>query len=142
MIENSPEYDLKQTECRDWREDREGHAEDTHRSNLETELGYREPARHPLIAWLVRHSTMIVDWTVKRPDGITAYHRVRSKPFKSRLLRFGEACSYKSRAQEPLSSSGDRRWWHEGVFIGIDERTGQYMIHGEGRMDRSSCRAT
>ena len=65
---------------------------------------------------------MIVNWTVVGPDGITAYNRVRSKPFKTRLLRFGETCSYKIRAQEPLSSSGDGRQWHEGIFIGVDER--------------------
>ena len=91
----------------------------THGSNLETELGYRGPARHPLITWLVRHSAMIVNWTVNGPDGITAYNRVRSKPFKTRLLRFGETCSYKIRAQEPLSWSGDGRRWHEGSTRGL-----------------------
>ena len=93
----------------------------THRSNLETELEYRVPVRHPLIAWLVRHSAMIVNWIVKGPDGITAYHRVRSEPFKIRLLRVGEACCCKNRAQEPLSSSGDGRRWHKGMFVGVDE---------------------
>ena len=77
---------------------------------------------------------MIVNWTVKGPDGITAYHRLRSKPFESRLLRFGEACSYKNTAQEPLSPSGDGRRWHEGTLIGIHERTGQYMIHDDGQV--------
>ena len=75
---------------------------------------------------------MIVSWrTVVGPDGITAYNRVRSKPFKTRLLRFGETCSYKIRAQEPSSSSGDGRRWHEGIFRGVDDSTGQYMIHND-----------
>ena len=38
-------------------------------------------------------------------------------------------CRYKLRAQEPLSASGDGRRFHLGVFIGIDRRKGQYMIH-------------
>ena len=120
MSENSPEYDPQAN----------GNAEigvntvkgmlRTHRSNLETELGYRVPARHPfIITWFVRHSSMLLNWTVVGPDGISAYNRVRSKPFETRLLRF-EACSCKIRAQEPLSSSGDGRRWHAGISIGVD----------------------
>ena len=121
MSENSPEYDPQAN----------GSAEvgvqivkgmmKTHRSSLEEELGHRVPARHPLMAWLVRHAANIATWTVKGPDGKTAYERTRSKPFTTRLLRFGETCSYKLRSQEPLPSAGDGRKWHEGIFVGLDQ---------------------
>ena len=58
MHENSPEYDPQAN----------GNAEvgvklikgmvRTMRSGLERELGFRVPARHPIVAWIVRHSAM------------------------------------------------------------------------------------
>ena len=86
------------------------------------------------MAWLMRHAADVVNWSMKGPDGLTAYQSVRSKPFRTRLLRFGEMCSYKVRAHEPLPSLGDGRRWHVGAFISIDRRTGQYMIHDGGEV--------
>ena len=36
------------------------------------------------------------------------------------------------RSQEPIPSVGDDRKCHEGTFVGVDQRAGQYMIHGSG----------
>ena len=95
MHENAPEYDPQSN----------GNAEvgvklvkcmvRTMRSGPERELGFRVPARHPLVAWLVRHAANTLTWVVKGQDGKTAYHRVRGKPFRTRLLTFGEQCRYK-----------------------------------------------
>ena len=86
MHDNSPEYDPQSN----------GNAEvgvklvkgmvRTMRSGLERELGFRVPARHPLIAWLVRHAANTLTWVVKGQAGTTAYNRVRGKPFRTRLL--------------------------------------------------------
>ena len=81
----------------------------THQSGLEDDLVYRVPARHPLMAWLVRHAANLVAWSIKGPDGLTANQRARSQPFTTRLLRFREMFGYKTKAHEPLSSSGDGR---------------------------------
>ena len=78
------------------------------------------PARHPLIAWLVRHAANIATWTVKGPNGLTAYQRTRSKSFTTRLLRFGKTCSYKLSSQEPIPSARDGRKCHEGTFVGVE----------------------
>ena len=48
-------------------------------------------------------------------------------------MSFGKCCSFKVRSQEPLSSVYNRRF-HRGVFIGIDRRTGQYMLYSEGEV--------
>ena len=116
MSENSPEYDPQAT----------GNAEvgvniikgmiRTFRTGLEDELGYRVPARHTLMAWLVRHAADVVNWSMRGPGRLTAYQRARPKPFGTRLLRFGEMCSYKVRAHEPLPS-GDGRRWHVVAFM-------------------------
>ena len=77
---------------------------------------------------MVRHSADIVTWCPKGHDGRTAYQRARSRDFKTRLLTVGEVCRFKNRSHEPASSG---QVWHEGVFVGIDQRTGQYMIFSE-----------
>ena len=93
MSENSPEYDPQAN----------GNVEvgvkivngmfRTFRSGLGDELGYRVPARHPLVAWLVRHAADVVNLSTRGPDGLTAYQRMMSKPFRTRLLGFGEMCN-------------------------------------------------
>ena len=133
IAENSPEYDSQAN----------GSAEvgvklvkamvRTMHSELGRELGFRVPVRHPLISWLVRHAANTLTWTVKGHDGVTAYQRVRGKPFRTRLMTFGEQCRFKLRSHEPISSSGDGRSFHVGTYVGVDRRMGQYMIHrGDG----------
>ena len=70
-------------------------------------------------------------WTVKGHDGRTAYQRVRGKPFRTRLPALGEIVRYKLRPQEPIANSWDGRRFHSGIFLGIDQRTGQYMMYGD-----------
>ena len=72
------------------------------------------------MAWLVRHAANIVTWTIQGPDGLTAFQRVRSKPFRTRLLRFAVAGCDKARAQELLPSSGDGRRWQVGISVGVN----------------------
>ena len=101
---------------------------------LESQLGYRIPVQHPLISWMVRHSANLVTWCAKGHDGQTAYQRVRSRDFKTKLMTFGERCRHKNRCQEPLSNAADRCRFHDGIFLGIDRRTGQYLLYSEGEI--------
>ena len=101
----------------------------TLKSNLENEIGQRIPVRHPLMAWLASHAAALTTWCAKGHDGRTAYERVRGKEFRTRLLAFGEACRFKNRSHEPLKGAVDNRRFHAGVLIGIDRRTGQYILH-------------
>ena len=94
MEEHSPEYDPQANGSAEVGvRILKGHFR-TMRSDLETKLGYRVPVRHPLMTWLVRHSASLVTWCAKGHDGMSAYHRVRSRPFSARLLHFGDACRY------------------------------------------------
>ena len=85
MSENSPEYDPQANRNAEVRVKIVKSMFRTSRSGLEEELGYRVPARHPLMAWLVRHAADVVNWSMRGPDGLTAYHRVRSKLFRTRF---------------------------------------------------------
>ena len=106
----------------------------TVRSCIESRFGHRIPVHHPLIAWMIRHAASLITWCAKGQDGQTAYQRVRSRQFKTRLMTFGEVCRFKVRSQEPTSTHPDGRRWHSGVFVGTDRRTGQYMIYSDDQV--------
>ena len=53
---------------------------------------------------------------------------MRSSPFHTRLMAFGEACTFKNRSHEPVPFD-DGKKWHPGVFLGIDRRTGQCILY-------------
>ena len=101
----------------------------TIRSNLENEIGHRIPVRHPLISWMVRHAAAVITWCSKGHGGRTAYQRVRGRECRTRLMAFGEACRFKNRSHEPIGGIADGRRFHAGIFVGVDRRTGQYMLH-------------
>ena len=111
----------------------------TLRSSLEAQIGFRIPARHALMDWLVRHAAALITWCAKGHDGQTAYQRVRSREFRTKLMSFGEKCQFKNRSHEPLGNNADGRRFHDGVFIGIDRRTGQYMIHSGDEVGTRTC---
>ena len=98
----------------------------TQKSALEERLGVKVPVRHPLTAWIAKWAGEVLVWSVKGHDGISAYQRVRGKPFHTRLAALGKKVRYKFRPREAV---GDSRW-HDGVFLGIDRRTGQYIVYG------------
>ena len=62
---------------------------------LETRLGHRVPPDHPVISWLVQHTSYLMTVKVKGEDGQTAYERVRMRAFNTRMLEFAEMCRYK-----------------------------------------------
>ena len=131
MSENPPEYDprsngMAEAAVKSWK----GMFR-THRSALEERLKAKIPVEHPVISWLAKWSGDVLMWTVKGLDGLTAYHRVRGKPFRTRLPAFGEVVRFKLRPREPIANSSDGRRFHDGVFLGIDRCTGQYIIYDE-----------
>ena len=135
LSENSPEYDpqsngLAESVVKRWK----GMFR-TQKSSLEDHLGMKNPVKHPLIAWLVKWAGEVLIWEVKGLDGLTAYQRIRGKPFRTRLAAFGEVVRYKLRPREPLSNSPDDQRSHEGIFLGVDRRTGQYIIFGNDRIE-------
>ena len=101
----------------------------TLKSCLESQIGYKIPVRHPLISWLVRHAACLIMWCSKGHDGRTAYQRIKGREFKTKLMAFGEFCRFKNRSHEPVANVRDGTRFHSGIFVGIDQRTGQYMIY-------------
>ena len=83
-----------------------------------------------MVSWMLRYAAAIITWCTKGHDGRTTYQRVRGKEFRKRLMAFGESCRFKSRSHEPNGGNADGRRFHAGIFVGVDRRTGQYMLHG------------
>ena len=128
MEEHSPEYDLQANRSAEVGVKFLKGQFRTLRSNLESEIKFRVPVGHPLVARMVRHAAATITWCAKGHDGRSAYERVRSRLFKTRLTAFGESCRFKIGSQEPVSNTSDGRRLHLSVFVGIDRRIGQYMI--------------
>ena len=100
---------------------------------LERRIGKRIPPRHPIMTWLAPHAAAILRYRSRGDDGKTPHERVRLRPFNSRLIGFGERCSYKSRSKEPLN---DDHKWHHGLFLGNCFSTGQFILHCRTQNDQ------
>ena len=91
---------------------------------LERRLQARMLPTHVVVAWLVRHSTIDSHAWARWKDGL--YERARWTACTSKLLGFGEVCRY-SRSQEGHIAGTSQRF-SIGVWLGIDLRTGQYIL--------------
>ena len=95
---------------------------------LERHLAGRIPLDHPIIAWLVSHTAYVRTARVVGADGATAQQRARGSASTPPLIAFGELCRYKARSQE--HGIGPSAWrWGAGIWLGVDRRTGQYVIY-------------
>ena len=47
-------------------------------------------SKHPVLTWLVRHAGFLLSRFQVSADGLTAYERLRGKPFRKKLMSFGE----------------------------------------------------
>ena len=100
----------------------------TLRKCLENRIGWKIPPEHPLMTWLVAHSAHLLTIRVRDEDGKTAYHRVRGRPFSTRLVSMGERLKFKLRPKEHMRGDAVDKW-HSGIFLGFCKRTGQYILH-------------
>ena len=92
---------------------------------LERRIGKRVPPKHPIVAWLVDHCAALLRFRMRGSDGKTPYERIRLRPYNGRLMCFAEKIRYKHRAKEPIE---DDHRFHQGIFLGIDQLTGQYVV--------------
>ena len=87
----------------------------TLKMSLEYRLKSRLPNNHPVMAWLVEHSSYVLNRCKLDTDGRTAYGRLHGKESTARLCEFGERILWfvpkKHRAKL------DARWRY-GVFLG------------------------
>ena len=102
---------------------------------LEARLRHRIPPDHPIVAWLVAHTTFTMRVRIKGPDGNTAYQRVRGRSYNTRMLEFGECCRYKLRKKDVLETGATAARQSIGVFLGMNMLDNTYMLDDNGKVE-------
>ena len=83
---------------------------------LEIHSEAKLPANHPMVAWaLVYAATLYTLFHREKDDGMTAYQRLKGKPWKVPLPSWGESVEFRLRCRGKMESR-----WKEGVYVGLD----------------------
>ena len=99
----------------------------TVKHHIEYKLGITINYDHPIIAWMTEHvSTLFNRYTVGR-DGRTPYERLKGKQSSIRMPPFAEKVLYKFQGEISHMPKLEPRW-SEGVFLGVNGRTDEYII--------------
>ena len=103
----------------------------TLKDQLECSYNLHLESGHPVLSWLVHHAGVLLSRFQIGVDGNTAYERLKGKSFKKKLVPFGECVHY-----QPLGNPSGHKTrlnklepqWRDGVFLGIRNLTGEYLI--------------
>ncbi len=97
---------------------------------LERRVGRKIPARHPLTAWLLEHTALLLNASVRGEDGLTSWARVRGRPFGQRLVGFGEYVLWKLPTKGPQHDEAGNMASRmlPGIFIGYSRVSNTYRI--------------
>jgi len=94
---------------------------------LESMLTFKLNFEHPIIAWMIEHIGTIINRHLIGDDGRTAYERIKVRATHQPLLPFADAVLYRIPQELHQAPSLEPRWG-DGVFLGINGRTGEYII--------------
>ena len=85
---------------------------------------------HPVVAWLLEHTCLILSVRVRGSDGLTAWAHVRGRAFNQRMLSFLESVFYKLPITGPQAAPdgnmGTR--WAVGTFLGYCRSSNCYLV--------------
>lgn len=113
----------------------------TLKKGLEDRGGFKLSSDHPIIPWLVQHAADVINKYRVGPDGKTAYERWKGKPCTKEAIESGELVHYKLAKRHDRGKLEDR--WNEGIFLGMQWRTGEYMVStADGVHNASTMRRT
>ena len=77
------------------------------------------------MAWLALHVAFLRTTQVIGSDGMTAWQRIRGRPFTQKLHLFGELVRCKCRSQEGGVGGQDGPRFSQGIWLRFDRHTGQ-----------------
>jgi len=95
---------------------------------LEHRYKMKVSSRHPVMAWLVTYAADMLTRFGRGKDGRTPWELSRGKPYRRRLLPFGETCLFMV-----VKGSGARQYkldtrWQKGVYVGIVKRSDELIV--------------
>ena len=102
----------------------------THKLCLESRLDRYIPVDHPIIAWMLEHVTLLLNTLVRGTDGITAWARIRGRPFGQQLVGFGESLLYRYPTKGPRHAPDGNigALGRDGTFLGYDRFSNTFLI--------------
>lgn len=110
------------------------------RHALQNRIGVLLPGRHPVITWMVEHASELISAFQRGPDGKTPFERIRGKPCRRTLTEFADKVHYRTGKIDHIKKLEPR--WSEGIFLGINWRTGEaYAGTKDGVMCSSATRS-
>ena len=83
------------------------------------------PVDHPVVAWLLEHTCLILSVRVRGTDGLTPWSRVRGRAFNQRMLSFLESVFYKLPTKGPQAAPDGNMGakWAVGTFLGYSRNS-------------------
>ena len=97
----------------------------TLKEDVETGIQVPIPAKHPVLNWLVEYCGILLQLFHRGTphDGMTAYQRVRGRPWKVDLPCFGEQVEFRRRSPHKFMAS-----WEPGCYLGVNIRTTERIV--------------
>ena len=85
---------------------------------LEVAIGAEVPASHDIMTWLIEHVSNILNLYKRTAggDGLTAYYRLRGRPWRIPIPEFGETVEYRRKGKTNKFARNN----FTGVYIGIN----------------------
>ena len=101
----------------------------TLRSCLQSRIGRKVEVDHPLMAWLIEHTSILRCAMVRGDDGMTPWNKCRGRPFNMATLCFGERCHFKLPTKGPFKEKrGNMNEIQEdGIFLGYSTVSNEYV---------------
>ena len=97
---------------------------------LEQRIDKQIPVDHPMIAWMMEHSSLLLNALVIGTDGLTAWERVRGGAFGQLLVGLGETVLYthptKGPRHDPQGNVGAQGG--EGVSVGFNRTNHTFTV--------------
>ena len=99
---------------------------------LEARLDATIPVDHAMTAWMIEHTCLLYNISVKGNDGLTPWARVRGRAFKQQMLGIGEAVLYKHPSKGPKHAPSGNMGARggEGVFLGFNRASNTFIVGG------------
>ena len=97
------------------------------RSALEERLAVPVKLDSPVVPWLVRHAAILITRCRVRPSGRTSFELMKGRRSNGRLAEFGEIMHFKI-PHTKLNPGKFEDQWSEGVWLGVDLRSGENYI--------------
>ena len=100
---------------------------------LEQRIDKQIPIDHPMVSWLMEHSSLLLSALVRGSDGLTAWKRIRGRAFGQPLVPIGESVLYKYPTKgphhNPHGNAGAQGG--EGVFLGYNRSNHTFIVGTE-----------